>query len=558
MKKENESIIDALELVRKNYKEYSTYVAGGRAYPNLKDSLKSSYRRALYGVYENKTSKIIKVAELAAHALPYHPHPSSVSGVIIQMGESGNKLKMFDTQGNWGDSTRGVEASAERYIGGRLSTLAEHLLLDSVEYSNFVKGEIEKDEPEALPVLLPLCFINGLTGIPTGLPALNIPTLDIMDMIDYYVDILSHKDVNHIPSKLPMPNLEIDILSMKSEWENILLTGKGSIRLAPRMTIKNNMITITALPAGKNIEHIRKIIDKEIIQDKVDIRDETAEKICYVVEKVPKKQCDMQEIYDRLYNKLQASVSYNMAFYDADKIYVPCSFNKVVRSNIQYLIETHQRRLEAELIQAKSRLTVLMIIEGLKKRNLVKSLFELDYAGAVAFLVKHFKCTENDASKVLQKPISYLTKEHGKEIEELEAEIESLQKNQANIYDYLIEKYKAIKKEINAIIKGKFEPTVFVNEKIKTRRTTKTVTKASEETSVKSKKTVKRTSKSVKKTETAKKSSTKVNSKSKSVSSKASTTEPLKTTNTKESNKTTDKTKKATKSTQPKTVKSKK
>jgi hypothetical protein len=28
------------------------------------------------------------------------------------------------------------------------------------------------------------------------------------------------------------------------------------------MTIKNNVITITALPAGKNIEHIRKIIDK--------------------------------------------------------------------------------------------------------------------------------------------------------------------------------------------------------------------------------------------------------------------------------------------------------
>ena len=112
------------------------------------------------------------------------------------------------------------------------------------------------------------------------------------------------------------------------------------------------------------------------------------------------------------------------------------------------MIETHQRRLANELIQANSRLTVLMIIEGLKKRNLVKSLFELDYDGAVAFLVKHFKCTENDASKVLQKPISYLTKEHGKEIEELEAEIENLKNNQANIYDYLIEKYKNVKKII--------------------------------------------------------------------------------------------------------------
>ena len=193
--------IDALELVRNNYRDYGIYVGAGRAYPSVIDGLKSSYRRCLYGVWENKSSKIIKVAELAAHALPYHPHPSSVSGVIVQMGEEGNKLKMFDTQGNWGDSSRDIEKSADRYIGGRLSTLAEHLLLDSVEYSHLVKGEIEKDEPEALPVLIPYCFINGMSGIPSGLPALNIPTLDIIGMIDYYIEILSNKDINYKPNK---------------------------------------------------------------------------------------------------------------------------------------------------------------------------------------------------------------------------------------------------------------------------------------------------------------------------------------------------------------------
>jgi DNA gyrase/topoisomerase IV subunit A len=62
-----QSSINALELVRQNYKDYSIYVAnGGRAYCSCVDGLKTSYRRALYGIYENKTSKIIKVAELAA------------------------------------------------------------------------------------------------------------------------------------------------------------------------------------------------------------------------------------------------------------------------------------------------------------------------------------------------------------------------------------------------------------------------------------------------------------------------------------------------------------
>ena len=455
--------IDALELVKQNYSDYSKYVSQGRSYPHIADGLKASYRRALYGIYENKTSKIIKVAELAAHALPYHPHPTSVSGVIVQMGEAGNKLKMFDTQGNWGDSSRDIEASAERYIGGRLAPLAEHLLLDSVEYGNYIKGEIDKDEPEALPVLIPYCFINGMSGIPSGLPALNIPTIDIIGMIDYYVEILSNKDINYKPKKYPNPNLEIDILSSKKDWENVLSTGKGVIKLAPRMTIEGNTITITALPNGKGVDHVRKIIDKEILLDKLDIRDETAEKICIVVEKVPHKQCDMKEIYKRLYTKLQANVTYNMAFYDAEKIYVPCSFDKVVRSNIQYLIETHQKRLKAELTQAKSRLLILEVIEGLKKKNLVKSLFELDYDGAVQFLMEHFKnLTDNEASKVLQKPISYLTKEHGKEIEDIKSEIVQLENYNNDIYEYLILKYKAIKKEINNIIKGKFAPTTFV------------------------------------------------------------------------------------------------
>ena len=209
--------IDALELVKKNYSDYSISIAQGRAYPSLIDGLKSSYRRALFGVWENKSNKIIKVAELAAHALPYHPHPTSVAGVIIQMGEAGNKLKMFDTQGNWGDSSKDIKASAERYIGGKLAPIAEKLFLDSVEYCNYVKGEIDKDEPEALPALLPYCFINGMSGIPSGLPTLNIPTLDIVGMIDYYIEVLNSKDINFKPSKYPKPNLEIDILSSKED-----------------------------------------------------------------------------------------------------------------------------------------------------------------------------------------------------------------------------------------------------------------------------------------------------------------------------------------------------
>ena len=110
---------DALEIAQENYTEYSKYVAMGRAYPNIKDGCKSSYKRAIYGMYKDGPRSIVKCAKLASYALPYHPHPSSISGVIIQLGDNGNKLKLMETQGNWGDSSRGIQASAERYIGGR-------------------------------------------------------------------------------------------------------------------------------------------------------------------------------------------------------------------------------------------------------------------------------------------------------------------------------------------------------------------------------------------------------------------------------------------------------
>ena len=226
--------------------------------------------------------------------------------------------------------------------------------------------------------------------------------------------------------------------------------------------IDGNVITIKNLPAGKNIEHVRKIVDKEVLLDKIDIRDESTEDICIVIEKVPHKQCDMKEIYKRLYTKLQSNSTYNMAFYDAEKIYVPCSFNKVVKTNIQYLIDTHNNRIKNELNDLEEKLAVLEIIEKIKLKNYTKQFIELDYDGAVEFICNTFKCSQVQASKVLQKPISYLTKEHKKEIEDLEKAIAELKADQDDIFEFLVKKYKALKKDINSIIKGKFKPTNFI------------------------------------------------------------------------------------------------
>lgn len=440
---------NALEIAKENYKSYGTYVASGRSYPALKDGAKSSYRRAIYGMYLNNTHKTVKLIDLAAHALPYHPHPSSISGVIVQLGDRSNKLKLMETQGNWGDSVKKIEPSADRYIGGYLSYLAESLMCDSVEYCNFVKGEIEKDEPEALPTLLPLCFINGLKGIPSGLPTLNIPAMDIDSLVDYYLDILKHKDLTYKPKKLPKPNYTCDVVSDDDAWKQVMLTGKGTIKLAPRMSIENNIITITELPDSKSTDSVYKLIEKEVLGDKVDFRDESASNTRIVIEKVPYKQVDMDDLYCRLYNKLQVNESCNMAFYDKDKIYVPCSFDKVIKSNLQYLIDTHKNRISHQLIDLRLKLKVLEIIEDMKSSTTdIKKLVDMSYEDALVYLSTKYKSDKELVSKVLQKSLSYLTKEHIDEIKELREQIDSLMNDDRDIYEFLSTKYKNIRKDI--------------------------------------------------------------------------------------------------------------
>ena len=76
---------------------------------------------------------------------------------------------------------------------------------------------------------------------------------------------------------------------------------------------------------------------------------------------------------------------------------------------------------------------------------------------------------------------------------DLKAEIERLKNNQENIYDYLIEKYKTIKKEINIVIKDKFESTVFINEQPK--KTKKSTSEAAASPVKSSSKTTKKSTK---------------------------------------------------------------
>ena len=170
----------------------------------------------------------------------------------------------------------------------------------------------------------------------------------------------------------------------------------------------------------------------------------------------------MQEIYDKLYKKLQSSFNYNMAFFDSEKIYVPCSFDKVVKANLQYVIGTHKNRIKNQITDLKLKLKVLEIIEDLKVSNNIKKIAEMETSEAYEFIMKKYKTEKEVAVKVFQKPLSYLTKEHLQELEDLRNQILELENDDKDIFEFLLKKYKALKKDVDKVIKGKFLETKFI------------------------------------------------------------------------------------------------
>lgn len=456
---------DSLQLARDSYSHYGKEIAMGRAYPSVYDGMKQVHKRVIYGMTKNSPRHIVKVAKLTGDVVAYHPHPSSLSGVIVSLGNNDCKLKLMETQGNWGG--KGVEASADRYIGGMISDLAMKIFAEAYQYTEYIKGEIEEDEPLALPTYLPLCFVNGAYGIPSGLKTLKIPPLNIIQIIDYYIEKLKHKDLEYVPADkfIPNPNIETNIISSINDWHNIMKTGNGSIITLPTIEMANNKrsIVITSLTDNKDIEKIRKILDKEIVLDKIDIRDESAETLKVVIERVNNRQINMDEVYNKLVKKLKSSESYNFAFFDETYIYdTEANFELVAKKNLGYLIKTHQNRIKIQLNELNRKLLILQVIEKIKKDKLVNKFTQLSYEETVKLLIETYKIDNDIAVKVIQKPISYLTKEHLNEIKDLEEKIKLLEADQSDIYEFLIRRYTELRKELNKELKNKYIETKFI------------------------------------------------------------------------------------------------
>ncbi|MFN2438241.1 MAG: DNA gyrase/topoisomerase IV subunit A [Chitinophagaceae bacterium] len=153
--------------------DYASYVILERAVPAIEDGLKPVQRRILHAMKEMDDGRLNKVANIIGQTMQYHPHGDTSRGdALVNMGQ---KELLIDTQGNWGDVSMGIEASAPRYIEGRLSKFALEVVFNAKTTEWALSYDGRKNEPVTLPVKFPLLLAQGAEGIAVGLATKILP-----------------------------------------------------------------------------------------------------------------------------------------------------------------------------------------------------------------------------------------------------------------------------------------------------------------------------------------------------------------------------------------------
>ncbi len=161
------------EMYQSWFLDYASYVILERAVPAIEDGLKPVQRRILHAMKEMDDGRFNKVANTIGQTMQYHPHgDASIGDAMVNLGQ---KELLIDTQGNWGDVRTGDSAAAARYIEARLSKFALEVAFNAKTTKWQLSYDGRKNEPITLPMKFPLLLAQGADGIAVGLSTKILP-----------------------------------------------------------------------------------------------------------------------------------------------------------------------------------------------------------------------------------------------------------------------------------------------------------------------------------------------------------------------------------------------
>ena len=273
------------EFAEQAYLDYAISVVKGRALPDLCDGLKPVQRRILFSMqrmFLGSNSKPVKSARVVGDVLgKFHPHgDQSAYDALVRLSQDFSlRYPLIDGHGNFG-SRDGDGAAAMRYTEARLTNFSEILLSEVDEGTVNFKLNYDGSffEPDRFPARLPVCILNGASGIAVGM-ATEIPPHNLCDVAQAVIELLNNPKVTdeHLINLINGPDYPGggQIISSKAHIRDLYLTGKGTLRTQARWKFEDLargqwQLVVYELPPGVSSKKIlEEIEDLETLEDLV-------------------------------------------------------------------------------------------------------------------------------------------------------------------------------------------------------------------------------------------------------------------------------------------------
>lgn len=342
--------MDALELIKENYVEFSKYTMAHRVYPSVYDGLKEVQRRCLYASYKDAPASMIKLSTLAGLCMGYHPHAEASDTIINMAGEYKTSFPLYDTQGNFGDNF-GNPASASRYLECKLNNIARKLYFSLIDQAPMENFEV-KEEPLYLPTLFPVALLQGCFSVGQGTPNVLIPELVFDDLKKYIINYIKTGETE--VTKTNFVSLT-DYNQIRKDKErdssicDLLNTGKGTIVYSPDVKLEGNTITITNLYILAQFPNLLDKLKADIQADKIDVRDESDIERVWVIEKVKNKVYDLEACAKMVKQRFTYKENYCFYFYDEEGKVKLYSLGEIIEKCFSAYRKAYKAKIEQEI-----------------------------------------------------------------------------------------------------------------------------------------------------------------------------------------------------------------
>ena len=250
---------DALESYKDDMVKYLIIVNRRRAFPEVIDGLKPVQRKILYDMfYKGATSfnNRVKSQSIVGSTMElfYGHGDAALYGAMEPMTNYYKcKLPLLKGKGSWGD-LMGHGPAAPRYTETSLSDFCYDCVFGDLKESKTTVDWMDNyqrtaQEPEYLPVKVPLLLINGSFGIGVGMNT-NIPTHNLTEVCEVTRQLLYDPNVKFL--LYPDHCQPCKVIGEKKDFEDINRRGFGKYKVRGMVEIGEEkgypMVYIKSLP----------------------------------------------------------------------------------------------------------------------------------------------------------------------------------------------------------------------------------------------------------------------------------------------------------------------